>query len=100
MISKNKLGLVFGALLGVWHLSWAVLVATGIAQWLIDWIFRLHFIQPAYTVTSFNLSYAIGLIVVTSSLGYAFGWIGGAFWNYVHESSSTQGHPAKPVLQS
>lgn len=99
MISKNKLGVVFGTLLGLSHLCWAVLVATGIAQWLMDWIFRLHFIEPPYSVTSFNLSYAIGLIVVTASLGYAFGWVGGALWNYVHETPSRQ-RTVKPVLQS
>ncbi len=87
MISKNKLGIVFGSLLGVWHLTWAILVATGLAQWLMDWVFRLHFIHPPYTVTAFKPIYAIGLIVVTSSLGYIMGWGGGALWNWVHNET-------------
>ncbi|HZJ42994.1 MAG TPA: hypothetical protein VFD63_04440 [Pyrinomonadaceae bacterium] len=86
MISRNKLGIVFGSLLGLWHLVWAVLVMTGVAQWLMDWVFRLHFIQPPYVVSAFKPIYAIGLIVITSSLGYIFGWIGGAIWNWVHDS--------------
>ncbi len=100
MISKNKLGIVVGSLLGLWHLTWAVLVATGLAQWLMDWVFRLHFIQPPYIVTAFNLGCAIGLIVVTSSLGYIMGWTGGALWNWVHDTSPIQRRPVAAALQS
>jgi hypothetical protein len=100
MISKNKLGIVFGSSLGLWHLAWAVLVATGWAQWLMDWIFRLHFIQPPYVVTAFNLNYAIGLIVTTSALGYIMGWGGGALWNWFHDSASPQRQPVATAFQS
>lgn len=84
MISKNKLGVVVGSAFGLWHLVWAILVASGIAQWLIDWAFRLHFIQPVYIVTAFKPLLAVGLIVVTSVLGYVFGWIAAAIWNWLH----------------
>jgi hypothetical protein len=84
MISKNKLGVVVGSLLGLWHLVWSILVASGIAQWLIDWVFRLHFIKPLYTITPFRLSLAIALIVITSALGYVIGWVLGAIWNWLH----------------
>jgi len=100
MISKNKLGIVFGAVLGLWHLTWAVLVMTGLAQWLMDWVFRLHFIQPPYVVTAFRLSYAVGLIVITSSLGYIMGWTGGAFWNWVHDTSPKYRRPVAAAFQS
>ena len=100
MISKNKLGIVFGALLGLSHLVWAAMVATGVAQWLMDWVFRLHFIQPPYIVTAFNLSHAVGLIVVTSSLGYLMGWLGAALWNWVHETSPDYRRPVAAAFQS
>jgi len=100
MISKNKLGIVFGSLLGLWHLAWAALVATGVAQWLMDWVFRLHFIQPPYVVSAFKLNYAIGLIVVTSALGYISGWVGGALWNWVHEPSARYRRPVAAAFQS
>jgi len=82
-MSKHKLGFVVGSFLGIWHLLWALLVALGLAQWLIDWVFRLHFIQPPYTVTEFKPVLAIGLIVVTSTLGYGIGWGLAAIWNWL-----------------
>jgi hypothetical protein len=84
MINRNKLGLVFGASLGIWHLLWALLVAIGIAQWLMDWVFRLHFIQPPYKVTEFKPILALALIVLTSILGYLIGWVLAAIWNWLH----------------
>lgn len=85
MISKNKLGVVIGSAFGLWHLVWALLVAFGIAQWLLDWVFRLHFIQPVYVVNAFQPALAVVLIVVTSVLGYVMGWIAGGIWNWLHQ---------------
>lgn len=85
MISRNKLGLVFGSAFGLWHLVWALLVAFGIAQGLLDFVFRLHFIQPVYVVTAFQPLLAVGLIVLTTVLGYTIGWIAGAIWNWLHD---------------
>ena len=85
MISKNKLGVVIGSAFGLWHLVWALLVAFGIAQWLIDWVFRLHFIQPVYVVSAFQPGLAVALIVVTAVLGYVIGWIAGGIWNWLQE---------------
>lgn len=87
MISKNKLGLVVGAFFGLWHLIWSTLVALGFAQQLINWVFRLHFIQPPYTLTPFKLSVAIALIVITSLLGYVIGWVLGTIWNWLHAAA-------------
>ena len=84
MISKNKLGLVVGSFFGLWHLVWSTLVALGLAQQLIDWVFRLHFIQPPYAVTPFKLSVAVALLVITSTLGYMIGWILATIWNWLH----------------
>lgn len=85
MVNKNKLGLVIGSFLGLWHLVWAALVARGVGQWVLDWVFKLHYIHPPYTVTAFRWDFALGLILTTSLLGYLSGWMVAAIWNWVQE---------------
>lgn len=82
-INKNKTGLALGSLIGVWHLSWVLLVASGFAQPFIDWIFRLHFIEPPYRIASFSLGTALTLIGITFIFGYLLGWLFGALWNWL-----------------
>jgi len=35
-LNKNKAGLILASFLGLWHLTWSLLVATGVAQTLLD----------------------------------------------------------------
>jgi ribose/xylose/arabinose/galactoside ABC-type transport system permease subunit len=88
MINRHKLGLLFGSFLGLCHFVWAWLVLSGMAQTLTDWIFRLHFIQPPYTILPFNLGSAVSLILVTSVTGYLSGWVLGAIWNWLRADGS------------
>jgi hypothetical protein len=81
MVSKHKAGLAVGLILGLWHLTWSLLVAIGLAQVFIDWIFRLHFIQPPYTIAPFRFGLAVALIAVTTVTGYISGWLLAAIWN-------------------
>lgn len=83
-INLNKAGLVFGALLGGWHLSWAILVAIGWAQTLIDFVFWLHFIKPVYVIEPFSIGRAIGLVAFTAAMGFAIGWLFALVWNRAH----------------
>ncbi len=80
-ISPHSLGLVLGTFLAVWHTLWALLVWLGMAKWLIDFIFRLHMIAPPYQVAAFSFTTAAGLVLVTASSGYVFGWLIGVIWN-------------------
>ena len=91
MINKNKLGLAFGAFFGIWHLVWAWLVLSGFAQSLMNWIFRLHFIDPPYTILPFNFGVAVTLILVTSITGYVSGWFMAAIWNWMRAETSSRG---------
>jgi hypothetical protein len=89
MLNKARAGVAFGLILGLYHLTWSLIVAFGKAQVLIDWIFRLHFIEPPYTVTPFNLGMAATLIAFTSVLGYVLGWLFAAIWNRLHPAVRT-----------
>lgn len=86
MAHPNKVGLVFGALLGGWHLLWSLLVVTGVAQTIYDFILWAHMIHLAIVIGPFDISAAVTLIVVTAVMGYIIGYIGAWVWNRVHRS--------------
>ncbi len=83
-IQPNKAGLVLGSLLGIWHLAWALLVALGWAQPLINFIFWLHFIKPIYVIEPFNAGTAAMLVAITALCGYVVGFIFALLWNRFH----------------
>ena len=68
-IHPIKAAMTLAILLGGWHLCWALFVATGVAQPVIDFVFWLHFIKPVYVVGSFDFAIALLLIAVTQCLG-------------------------------
>lgn len=80
-VRPNSFGLAFGAFLALWHTLWSLLVWLGIAQALIDFIFRLHMITPPYTIAPFNFGIATGLVLVTAGFGYVMGLAFGVIWN-------------------
>ena len=85
LLNKNKTGLVLGASLGLFHFGWAILVALGLAQGFLNWIFGLHFIIPPYAIAPFELGQAVILVVVTWIIGYIMGWVMAALWNKLHK---------------
>ena len=86
MINPNKVGLVVGAVIGGWHVIWALLVLLGWAQLLIDFIFWAHMIQPVYIIKAFEFRAALTLLTVTFLIGYAFGFFGAILWNKLHQT--------------
>ena len=83
-INANKAGLALGALLGLFHLSWALLIAFGWAQPAIDFVLWLHMIKPFMTVEAFSLGRAAGLVVFTAAFGYVLGCVFAVLWNRAH----------------
>ncbi len=84
-LNTSKTALTLALLIGGAHLGWSVLVALGLAQALLDFIFWVHMIANPYQVTGFNLTQAGILLVVTSAVGYAVGWIFATVWNRVNK---------------
>lgn len=81
-VHPHFFGLAFAVFLGTWHALWAFLVWAGGAQWLLDFIFRLHMIAPAYHVTAFSFLTATALVGTTAVIGYVSGWFIGFVWNH------------------
>ena len=80
-VHPNIVGLVFAAFMAMWHVLWSVLVAAGVAQPVIDFIFRLHMIVPPYKIAEFQLDTAASLVLVTAGIGYVAGWAVSLIWN-------------------
>lgn len=86
MVNPIKVGLVFGIFLAVWHAAWSTLVALGLAQKLIDFIFWVHFIVPPYQIEPFDIVRAGILVGVTFGVGLVGGLVGGVIWNVFHRA--------------
>jgi hypothetical protein len=82
----NKVGLVIGALIGGWHVIWALLVLIGWAQPIIDFVFWAHMINQVYVVKAFDPKAAVTLVVIAFIMGYAFGFVGALLWNKLHRT--------------
>lgn len=84
-LNPNKTGLALGGLLALWHALWAALVAIGLAQALLDFVYSIHFLSNPFVVGTFNLMTALTLVVVTAVIGYLLGWVFALIWNKLHK---------------
>ena len=87
-VSVPRTGLALGILAGGFHAVWAGLVAAGWGQPLLDLIFRLHFIDPPYHVTAFNLPTAATLVGLTFAIGMVCGLALAMTWNSIGSSAT------------
>jgi hypothetical protein len=83
-VSQHKAGLMLGTLLGGWHLLWAIIVAVGWGQPLLDFVLWMHFIKPVFVVDGFSIGRALVLIAMTAAIGYCGGYLGALIWNGLH----------------
>jgi hypothetical protein len=84
-LDVGKTGLALGGALAAWHLLWAVLVAIGAAQIILDFVFWMHFIRPVYVVEPFEVARAVILIFATGAIGLASGAGFALIWNALHK---------------
>jgi hypothetical protein len=71
--------------LALFHTVWAVLVAIGVAQALLDFVYSIHFLSNPFVIGDFNLTTAVILVVVTGIVGYVSGWVFAFLWSYLHK---------------
>jgi hypothetical protein len=65
--------MVAGVCLASLHFFWILLVALGIAQPLLDFIFKLHMLNSPLIVQAFDPALALGLVAITFMIGCFYG---------------------------
>jgi hypothetical protein len=84
MLKPFTTAIGFAIFFALVHAMWAGVVAFGWAQPFMDFIFRLHFITPPYTIETFEMSRAVLLVAVTGAIGFVAGLFFALIWNTVH----------------
>ena len=79
--NPSMVGLYTGFLISFCHLIWVILVALGLAQGWMNFIFSLHFLDNPFQVGAFNMATAVVLLIMTFVVGYGFGWVATWVWN-------------------
>jgi hypothetical protein len=81
-----KTGLALGKLFAGVHVIWAVLVAVGLGQTLINLFLWAHMVTTPITIGAFNFSAAAVLVVMSAFVGYVLGHSYAKLWNWLHHS--------------
>lgn len=83
-INPAKAGLALGGLTGGLHLIWAILVAFGWAQALVNFSLWAHMVSVPFVVGAFDITAAVTVIIVATAVGYVIGSLFAKIWNRVH----------------
>ena len=84
-LTKLKTGLVLGLFMSLMHLVWLLLAVTGVAQSMMDFIFKVHMMNNPFIVQPFDALNAAMLLVLTFVVGFIFGWIFSLLFNMLHK---------------
>ncbi|MDD5012426.1 MAG: hypothetical protein PHQ66_02150 [Candidatus Nanoarchaeia archaeon] len=76
----NKPALAIAVFVSVLHALWLILVASGFAQVLMDWIYSLHMLSNPFIVMSFDMVNAIILLIVPALMSYIAVLLFGLVW--------------------
>ena len=74
-----------GLFLAFVHLVWLVLVATGVAQLYINWVFKIHSLSNPFLTQPLDHANSAMLIVFTFVVGYVIGWVFMLLHNLLHK---------------
>ncbi|WP_294122361.1 hypothetical protein [Sphingomonas sp.] len=82
-ISPIKAALSVGIVIGLYHLMWVMLVATGAAQSVLNFILRLHFIELDIRMAPYDAVTGATLVGITFAIGAMFGLVFALVWNWL-----------------
>lgn len=85
-LNPQATGLVVGTFAVVMHLIWLVLIATGLAQVWVDFVYSIHFLNNPFTVATFDITKALTLIIIVFIVGFIIGNIFARVWNTITKS--------------
>lgn len=85
-LNPTKTGLAVGKLIGGVHFVWAVLVALGWAQALVNFSLWAHMVSTPVVVGAFDITAAVTVILVATAIGFVLGYAFAHIWNYLHRS--------------
>ncbi len=86
-LNANKVALTVGLFIGGLHAVWSVLVLSGWAQTLYDFILWAHMIRLPIIIGPFDTTAAITLVIMTFLMGYVLGYAFAYLWNRLHRSA-------------
>lgn len=99
-IDPLKAGLTVGAVYVLVHLVWLGLVAAGQAQSLLDWVMRLHSLDPILRVGRLDQRLAISLLGVSAISGFMLGVLVACAWNQLNrETPSSKGRATRQATR-
>ena len=82
-LNIHKTALAFGTFTGLVHLVWSVLIALGWAEPLMSFALRMHSLNNPYTISAFDLTRSVELVILTAVIGYIVGTVFAHVWNRV-----------------
>ena len=80
-IDPVRAGLIVGLFLALFHAFWALLVALGWAQPLMNFVFWAHFITPPYRIEPFEWARAAILVGFVFIVGAVMCMLAAFLWN-------------------
>ncbi|HLC56523.1 MAG TPA: hypothetical protein VJJ23_04780 [Candidatus Nanoarchaeia archaeon] len=86
-LNKNQVGLTLGIFSAVMHFAWSMLVLSGFAKVLIDFVLGMHFLNIGYTMQSFSFLKMILLMILGFVSWYVYGYVFAAVWNWISKKT-------------
>lgn len=84
-MNEKKVALALGSFAALFHLVWGILIAIGMAQPVLNFVYNLHSLNNPFVVMAFDPMKTLGLIIFTFIMGYIFGYVFAMLWNKFHK---------------